>query len=266
MVCIALSIIIYYLITRLRFVFFHCLAHQTREIRPVWGLYRVQALRFFKLSLIVALICLVILALAALPFVFGFINFFRAFGPGSQFDVAGFLALFLPLLAVVFLLMLIFYTADVIMRDFMLPHMALENASVRAAWRSVCARIAAEKGSFLLYAILRLVLPAIAMMALFMILAIPLLIIFGILAFCMAGLNSLLADATGLYAFILIVLEVVVGLTAFAFGLFLSFSLGGPVATWIRNYALLFYGGRYQALGDMLSPPPPPVPNAPQAA
>lgn len=162
--------------------------------------------------------------------------------------------------------MLIFYTADVIMRDFMLPHMALENASVRAAWRSVCARIAAEKGSFLLYAILRLVLPAIAMMALFMILAIPLLIIFGILAFCMAGLNSLLADATGLYAFILIVLEVVVGLTAFAFGLFLSFSLGGPVATWIRNYALLFYGGRYQALGDMLSPPPPPVPNAPQAA
>jgi hypothetical protein len=31
--------------------------------------------------------------------------------------------------------------------------------------------------------------------------------------------------------------------------------VGGPVATWIRTYALMFYGGRYQALGDALYPP-----------
>ncbi len=38
LVCIAIGIFISYLITRLRFAFFHCLAHQTKEIRPVWGL------------------------------------------------------------------------------------------------------------------------------------------------------------------------------------------------------------------------------------
>jgi len=46
-------------------------------------------------------------------------------------------------------------------------------------------------------------------------------------------------------------------LIGIVFGLLVAFSLGGPIATWIRNYALLFYGGRYQALGDILFPPPP---------
>jgi hypothetical protein len=34
-----------------------------------------------------------------------------------------------------------------------------------------------------------------------------------------------------------------------------SICLGGPLSTAAREYALLFYGGRYQALGDLLSPP-----------
>jgi hypothetical protein len=40
--------------------------------------------------------------------------------------------------------------------------------------------------------------------------------------------------------------------------------VGAPVATWIREYALIFYGGRYQALGDALYPQAlqPPTPGA----
>jgi hypothetical protein len=49
----------------------------------------------------------------------------------------------------------------------------------------------------------------------------------------------------------------VFGIVGVSLGLLVAFSLGGPIATWIRNYALLFYGGRYQALGDLLDPPPP---------
>jgi fructose-specific phosphotransferase system IIC component len=104
------------------------------------------------------------------------------------------------------------------------------------------------------------------MMVLFMVLFIPLLIIFGVLAISTFVFNTLLAHATGVVAVILIVLETIVGLFAFVLGLFVSISLGGPIATWIRNYALLFYGGRYQALGDILSPPPPAAPNIPEVA
>ena len=42
--------VIFYLITRLRFAFFHCLVHNTKEIRPGWQLYREQASRFFWLN------------------------------------------------------------------------------------------------------------------------------------------------------------------------------------------------------------------------
>jgi len=35
--------------------------------------------------------------------------------------------------------------------------------------------------------------------------------------------------------------------------------LGGPVSTGLREYALMFYGGRYQALGDVLYPPAAPA-------
>ncbi len=52
-VAIVLGCVLYYLITRLRFAYFHCLIHNTREIRPGWRLYREQATRFFWLSVVV---------------------------------------------------------------------------------------------------------------------------------------------------------------------------------------------------------------------
>jgi hypothetical protein len=41
-----------------------------------------------------------------------------------------------------------------------------------------------------------------------------------------------------------------------------SICLGGPLSTGVREYALLFYAGRYKLLGDILYPPPPPPPPA----
>jgi hypothetical protein len=39
------------------------------------------------------------------------------------------------------------------------------------------------------------------------------------------------------------------------------------LSTGIREYALIFYGGRYKALGDILYPQPPPfVGSAPEVA
>ena len=41
---------------------------------------------------------------------------------------------------------------------------------------------------------------------------------------------------------------------AFGFALLAGICLGGPVSTGIREYALIFYGGRYKELGDTLYP------------
>jgi hypothetical protein len=257
LVAIVLSIAVFYLITRLRFAFFHCLIHNTREIRPGWRLYRGQAMRFFWLNLGVGFCFLVVVALAALPFVGGFLRLFHETQHGGQPDPALLLALVLPLIPIVLLLLLAGVLADVILRDFMLPHFALENATAGEAWTRVWARITAEKRQFLAYALLRVALPTLAMAGLFIVLIIPGLALAGSLAAVEFGLHSAFADATGASAITGLLLEVFFGVLAFGFALLACICLGGPVSTGIREYALMFYSGRYQALGDILYPPLP---------
>jgi len=250
-----IGFLLFYLITRLRFSLFHCLAYQVRELRPGWNLYREQANRFFWFNVVVALGFLLLIALTVLPFVFGFIRMYQASRAGAHFDVPLFLSLFFPLLALLIVIALLAVSIDILLRDFMLPHFALEDASAGTAWTAVRTRIAAEKGSFFLYAVLRILLPIAALIALVMVLAIPMLILFGIFAAIFAGFHLLFGPASDMLR---IVLEVLLGLAAVAAGLFLALCFGGPLSLWVRNFALIFYGGRYPLLGDVLFPPPPP--------
>jgi hypothetical protein len=246
---------IFYLVTRLRFAYFHCLINNTKEIRPGWWLYREQATRFFWMNLGVGFSFLLVVVLAALPFIGGFLRLFRQIQHGGQPDMGLLLSLVLPLIPIFLLLVLGGVLADLILRDLMLPHYALENASAGEAWAQVSARIRAEKRQFIAYALLRVVLPAIAVAGLFMVLIVPGLFLAGSLAAVEFGIHSVFADATGVPAFIGILLQVFFGVIFFGFALLAGICLGGPVSTGVREYALIFYGGRYQALGDILYPP-----------
>jgi hypothetical protein len=121
----------------------------------------------------------------------------------------------------------------------------------------------AEKGQFFVYAILRLVLPIVASIAIFMILLIPGLVLAGAVAGVELGLHSAFANSTGSASVAGIMLQVFFGLVAFGFALLASICLGGPLSTGVREYAIIFYGGRYPVLGDLLYPqqlPPSPMP------
>jgi hypothetical protein len=52
-----------------------------------------------------------------------------------------------------------------------------------------------------------------------------------------------------------ILLQAFFGLIAVGLTLLASICLGGPLSTGVREYALVFYGGRYRLLGDLLYPP-----------
>jgi hypothetical protein len=257
LVCIAIGIYLSYLICRLRFAYFHCLAHQIKEIRPGWRLYRTQGMRYFIASLIIGLITLFVLVLVALPFVLGFYMLYQSSQAGESYNVGGFVLLILLCIFTVICFGLAAYAVNAGMRDFILPHMALENKSFLEAWEAVKPRIKADKGSFAMYLLMRLLVPMAAYIAQIIAMIIPLLIVIGILVLIGVGIYSLFEGATGVIEFIGIFMEVVLGLIGLAFVLLLGVGLGGPIATWIRNYALLFYGGRYQALGDLLYPPSP---------
>jgi hypothetical protein len=256
-VCIVLAFVaaiaIYYLVTRLRFAFFHCLIRQTKEITPGWHLYRNQANRFFQLSLVIGIIFLLMVAVIALPLVIGLVRVFRS--SGGHPDALHLLSYFLPLIPIILLAVLIGITVQVVLRDFMMPHMALENLSAGGAWAAARERIVAEKGNFFVYALLRIVIPIVGLMALFMVLLIPGLLLLGGTALVFIALHSAFAHATGSAAAVGILLEVTVGIAAFCIVAFIGVFFGGPLSVWVRNYALTFYGGRYQVLGDILVPP-----------
>jgi hypothetical protein len=254
LLAILLSFVIVYLVTRLRFAFFHCLIHNTKEIGPGWRLYGPQAMRFFWLNVVVGICFLVVMGVVAIPFVAGFVRLFHEIPPGGHPDFGLLLTLILPLIPIILLLVLAGVLADLILRDFMLPHYALEDATAGEAWADAWARIMAEKKEFFVYALLRVVLPFIAMVVLFMVLLIPGLALAGSLAAVEFGLNSAFADATGGAAVAGKLLQVFFGILAFGFLLLASICLGGPVSTGVREYALTFYGGRYQALGNTLYP------------
>jgi hypothetical protein len=252
-----LAFVVCYLITRLRFAFFHCLVHNTNEIRPGWRLYRAQATRFFWLNVVVGFCYLLLAALIALPFVAGFWRVFHELPAGSQPGVWMILPLVLPLIPIIFLLVLAAILTDLVLRDFMLPHFALENATSGQAWSGAWTRLKAEKRQFFVYALLRLILPVIAMIGVFVVLLIPGVFLAAAVAAAEFAVHSAFADAAGAAAVTRILLEVFFGLLTGVFALLAGICLGGPLSTGIREYALSFYGGRYKVLGDILYPPPP---------
>jgi hypothetical protein len=258
LVVLVLSIVVFYLITRLRFTFFHCLIHNVKQLRPGWQLYGAQAMRFFWLNVVVGLCFMLLAGLIVLPFAAGFWRVFQETQEGGQPDVLSVLALVLPLIPIILLLALAGIVTDLILRDGMLPHFALENATAGEAWAQVWSRIKAEKRQFAVYALLRVVLPMIALIGLFFLLLLPGLGLAAALASVEFAVHSIFADATGASVFVGVLLKIFFGVVAFVFAVLASICIGGPVSTAIREYALIFYGGRYRALGDILYPPTPP--------
>ncbi len=246
--------VIFYLVTRLRFAYFHCLIHNSTEIRPGWSIYQSQAARFFWLNLAVGFCFLLLVGLLAIPFGAGFWRLFQESQRGSHLDIGLLLSLVLPLIPILLLLALSAMLADLILRDCMLPHIALDDATAGEAWSEVWTRIKAEKREFFVYALLRVALPIVATIALFILFMIPGLILAGSLAAVEFGIHSTFADSTGASWLVGVLLQVFFGVLAFGFALLAGICLGGPLSTGIREYALIFYGGRYKQLGDTLYP------------
>lgn len=251
---ILLGCLVFYVITRLRFAFFYCMVHNIKEIRPGWRLYRPQAVRFFWMNVAVGICFLLVVALIALPFAAGLWRVIREVQEGGHPGVGAILSLVLPLIPIFLLVLAAAILMDVILRDWMLPHYALENGTAGQAWAAVWERINREKGQFLAYALLRLILPILALIVVAIALIIPTVILAAAFGAIELGIHSAFADATGAGQIAGVFLQAFFGVVAFGFAVLATICVGGPVSTGIRQYALVFYGGRYQRLGEMLSP------------
>ena len=257
---IPIVLLISYLLIRLRFSFFDCVLRQQRFIAPAWRLYHRQALRYLGLSVCVGLAFWAVLAAAAYAIYQHFKALFQAIGSSHAPGLVDFFPVIGVALLVLLLVGIAAFFIETALNYFVLPHMALEDASIQDALTDVWDDIQAEPWQYLFFLLLRFLLTVAASIIAVIALMIPFAILFGIglvLALMLKAASSSLAVLFGVPAAILLGL------------LFLLAFIGasGTIGTFRRNYALLFYGGRYPPLGNILQPPiPPPAPWVPGPA
>jgi hypothetical protein len=244
-----------YLVIRLRFAFIHCLIHQTRQVRPAARLYSVEAEHFFTAWALVWLSFLVLAVLALVAVVIAGYGVYATPTPEGKLDVGHFFILFLPCFCIGIALLVAGCLAQIVLNDFILPHMAVEGVSFRKAWSEVRIRFAAHKETFTSYIILRLLMPFFAGIILALAAWLVGLLVFGLLGMSAAGFSDMLDNVATLQAWLRIPLGLLFTLLGLGAGCVIAVALGGPLGVFMRCYALYFYGGHYKALGNLLEPP-----------
>jgi len=250
-----LGAILFYLSVRFKFVLVNALATRRREIRLIWDLYADITWQWIALTLVLTLVA------AAL----GFSAFFglRHTTLGQAGNV------FMVVLGILGGIALAI--AAWILRDFVLPVLALEGATIGFAWERAMGVLSAEPGEFALYFLLKIVftfLLAICRAIVFVIAAIVLVIPFVIVGVIPAIFlrHGALGLAGGL---IFVLIALVLGLIYAAVCILLLVAINGPITAFFTSWGLYFYGGRYPLLGEMLEPsiavptytPPPSFPS-----
>jgi hypothetical protein len=249
-----IGLVLGYLLIRLRFAYFDCVLMEQDEIAPGWRRYHRQALRYLGLSLLIAAGSWVFL----IPVGFGLYEHFKpllqSLGSATPPNFADFLPLVGAGILLAVVLGLIAYVIQALLGCFVLPRMAIEDATIRDALEDVWSDVQAEPGAFALFLLFRALLGFAA----------TLIVVFGM--FVVILILALIAVVVGLILkaisqTLLIVLGIPAVILVVLLGIPVMIGVGGTIATFQRNYSILFYAGRYRELALILWPPP--VPAAP---
>src|ERR1700733_2474600 len=177
---IPIVLLLSYLLIRLRFSFFDCVLRQQPFIAPAWRHYHRQALRYLGLAVCIGLAFWVVLGAAGYAIYQHFKPLFQAIGSSHAPGFAD----FLPAIGVGLLVLLLTgiagYFVETALSYFVLPHMALEDASIQDSLTDVWGDIEAEPWQFLFFLLLRFLLTIAASIIAVIALIIPFVVLGGI--------------------------------------------------------------------------------------
>lgn len=261
---VVISLVFLYLFCRFRFVLFDSVITTRPAVGRGWRLYASQANRYFGFWLVFRLVNLaVILLIIGVPL-------WNAYKNGSLSGDGSLLVLFKLLASIALGAIaagIVFAIISTLMKDFIMPIMALDDLALGDAWSALWRVIASEPGAWAGYLGMKLVLTigaAIALGIAFVIALLPAIVIIGIPTGLLAalGIGVLKSGAVP----VAIVIFVIAGLVAAAGACCIYMFLIAPVTVFFASYAFYFFGGRYPKLGALLWPQPTPMAPAPQMA
>ena len=283
-ISLVIGLILFYIGSRLQLVLLEMVATRFTFVGPLWRKYDSRTWRWIGLRLLLILFMLLLL----LPFIItAVLYFFHHAHEAGALGVADFfsglhIAQILLFIAAALIVLLLIGAIYMLVHDFALPFLALEDLSISQSLGRLRALIAAEPGQVILYIILRFVLglifgivAEIAVVLVLLVSLIPPAIIGVILWFSLHH-----AGTAGIV--VLVACAIFGGLAFLCWAVCVVISFMGTLLTFFQAYALYFLGGRYPLLGDLLDrstpppayayafppqqPPPPGPPPAPPAA
>ena len=257
------GLVFLYVSSRFRFVLFDTVISREIGVETGWKRYRDAAHRYFWLWLVAGIIVfLVLAAVIGIPLWF-FIkrNFLGQGGPSIE-------SLF-SLIGIAFLVFLVLglggYVLTTLVKDFMVPLMALDDLPAGRAWSELKRILKAEPGSFAGYLGMKLLLSIAAAVGVSIIM-IPVMMIFLFIGIFIGVAGYVTIQGAAPALIVTLIVAAVLGLLLFsAVMIGLSIFLSAPVAVFFTSYALYFFGGRYPHLDELLwpqQPGPPPPPSA----
>jgi len=266
-VALLIGLALFYISSRLQFVLFDVVLRSDTTVAPIWRRYGTVTWRWMLLKFLFCVAALLCLAPVIIPMVFHIIHVTVNSGDGESANPASFIVSIIGFVLLILLFALIIGICYVLVRDFGLPSMALENAPMSVTIQRVLRLIQAEPGQIALYLLILLALRIVCAIICYMLVFFAALV--AAIPFGGAGLALWLslrhADTAGHIA--MIAGGVLLGV-AFAIVLFLAvIMIFGTMFTFFQAYTLYFLGGRYPLLGAYLdaqpqpqwTPPPAPV-------
>jgi hypothetical protein len=246
-------LLLIYISSRMRFVLFDSVLRQECRIREYWGQRGTEAFRYFVFQILFVLgTGLAMLVFVGIPVMLaaalGWLTNPREHLLPLILGGIGVGLLFLAGIAAVI-------TIQVLVKDFVVPQMALEHATVREGWNRLWVMISEEKLGYAGYLGMKLVLALAAAVGL----GILTFIVFLILLIPVGGVGIIAVlggAAAGLsWNPVTIAIAIVLGTLIFLCFMFLAALISVPATVFFPAYSIHFFAERYPALHAVLHPP-----------
>jgi hypothetical protein len=253
LISLIIGLILFYVGSRLQLVLVELVATRQTMVAPVWRSVSQATWQWIGLKLLYFFAILILVVLLAIPILVPAVHNHAM----PSFDMFHLGEIILLVTGALFLL-LVTIAVYMLLRDFALPHIALEQVSISEALSRLRRMVADEPGQIALYLLLKFLL--ILVFAIVTDVFIGIAILLSLIPFAIVGGGLWAAlHHSGPGMIVLIGCGVVGGLIFLCWVFALGISGLGAVYTFSQAYSLYFLGGRYPLLGNLLerSTPPP---------
>ena len=241
-----IGIVLYYVGCRMQFVLFDFIVTRNTTVAPAWQRHGHHTFRWIAVRLIPTAYVLLLTAFSA---------YFLSRHLNNSSHAHGVVVLILGAFG-----LFVFITYAIItslMRDFILPVIALEDLSIADCLSRFSFFLSTFTADVCVYLIIRILLAIAIWIATFITFIISVVIICIPVFILAAAIGAAGHSSTGALAVVGII-SVLGFFVAGIMGLIIGILASGTVQTFFTAMGIYFYGSRYPLLGNMLEPPPPP--------